>query len=98
MGFFKVFHTPKPKQYYHRPIYYNPEEEERKEREQRLGLNTQDDGKFHTSIQRGSFRKQRWDAPEETREMRRERTNSNVRLLVILVVLFGIAAFIYFTT
>ncbi len=97
MGFFKVFHTPKPRQFYHRPIYYNPEEEERKEREERLGLKPKD-GEFHTSIQRGSFRKQRWDAPEETREMRRERKNSNVRLIAILLVLFGIAAFIYFTT
>ncbi|MDO4190299.1 MAG: hypothetical protein Q4D14_01250 [Bacteroidales bacterium] len=98
MGIFKAFHTPKPRQFYHRPIYYNPEEEARKEREQRLGLSQTptDDGEYHTTLHRGSFRQKRWDAPDETSDMRRDRKNSNIRLLVILIALFALAALIFF--
>lgn len=97
MAIFRAFHTPKPRQYRHKPIYYSPEEEERREREERLGLNRKDDGEFHTSLHRGSFRQQRWDAPEETDDMKLQRRHSNVRLLVILAALFALAALLYLT-
>ena len=80
------FRTPKPRRYVHKPIYWDPEEDERKEREERvrkeLGL-PPEDGKFHTSIKRGSFRKLRESGDAKVpSDTSRERRNSNLRLLL----------------
>lgn len=91
---FKVFHTPKPRQFYHRPIYWDAEEERRQQRNEQL--NRTESGEFKSSIKRGSFRRSRWDAPNETPDMHAERRRSNVRLALIAGVLLTITALLFF--
>lgn len=91
---FVFVRTPKPRQFNHVPIYWNPEEEARQERDQRAARNvgeTDPNKPFKSSIKRGSFRKKTWDAPAETSDMRAERRRSNIRLLVIAAILIVIA-------
>lgn len=94
--------TPRPRQFVHKPIYWNPAEDERKEREERvrkeMGL-ASEDGEFKTSIKRGAFRKgsggSASDRDDSTRAARRR---SNVRLVLIIAVLLVIAAFLYISS
>lgn len=99
---FTFVKTPRPRQYVHKNIYYDPEKEERQEREARvnkeLGIKP-GDGTYTPSIRRGSFRRNRIDADvAETRDMRAERRSSNIRFLLIAVVLLAVAAVLYFTS
>ena len=97
---FTFVKTPKPRAFYHRPIYWNPEEEERKERLERVrkDLGERDENQpYKASIKRGSFRRGRWEQPDETPDMHTERRRSNVRLFVIILVLLALAAVLYFT-
>jgi len=62
----KLVHTPKPRRFNHVNIYYDPDKEEREERENRVAkqLNTErgvvsDPAQFKTSIKRGTFRRMR---------------------------------------
>lgn len=96
------FRTPKPRRYVHKPIYWDPEEDERKEREERvrkeLGL-PPEDGKFHTNIKRGSFRKLRESGDAKVpSDTSRERRNSNLRLLLIIAALLVVAYILYTTS
>lgn len=96
---FKIFHTPRPRQYTHKPIYWDPEEEECREREKRVARDMgqgNPDIPYHTDIKRGTFRRRHWDAPQETHDMRRERRRSNVRLAIIAIVLLALTALLYF--
>lgn len=98
---FTFVKTPKPRAFYHRPIYWNPEEEERKERLERVrkDLGERDENEpYKASIKRGSFRRGRWEQPDETPDMHTERRRSNVRLFVIILVLLALAAVLYFTS
>ena len=55
---FTFVKTPKPRAFYHRPIYWNPEEEERKERLERVrkDLGERDENEpYKASIKRGYF-------------------------------------------
>ena len=96
------FRTPKPRRFVHKPIYWDPEADERKEREERvrkeLGL-PPEDGKFHTSIKRGTFRTLREGGDvKDPAEARRERRNANVRLLIIIGALLVAAYLLYVTS
>ncbi len=94
----KFLHTPKARKFNHKPIYWNPEAEARKEREERVNreLNgASADENFKSSITRGSFRNKRWDAPIETGDIRAERRRSNTRLLIIMAILLAIGAVFY---
>ena len=98
---FTFVKTPKPRAFYHRPIYWNPEEEERKERLERVrkDLGERDENEpYKASIKRGSFRRGRWEKPDETPDMHTERRRSNVRLFVIVLVLLALAAVLYLTS
>lgn len=98
---FTFVKTPKPRAFYHRPIYWNPEEEERKERLERVRkeLGERDENQpYKSSIKRGSFRRGRWEQPDETPDMHTERRRSNVRLFVIILVLLALAAVLYLTS
>ena len=98
---FTFVKTPKPRAFYHRPIYWNPEEEERKERLERVrkDLGELDENQpYKASIKRGSFRRGRWEQPDETPDMHTERRRSNVRLFVIVLVLLALAAVLYLTS
>ena len=98
---FTFVKTPEPRAFYHRPIYWNPEEEERKERLERVrkDLGERDENQpYKASIKRGSFRRGRWEQPDETPDMHNERRRSNVRLVVIVLVLLALAAVLYLTS
>lgn len=98
---FKVFHTPQPRRFNHKPIYWDPEKEARDERmervERELGQNN-GNKPYKTGIKRGSFRQYRWEEVPETQDMRTQRHQSNIRLVLIIIALFIIAAILYFSS
>ena len=58
-----------------------------------------DEGKFHTSILRGSFRKLRESGDAKVpSDTSRERRNSNLRLLLIIAALLVVAYILYTTS
>lgn len=94
---FVFVRTPKPRSFNHKPIYWNPDEEEHKERVARLQKDV-DLASYKPNIKRGSFRRSRWDSPDETSDMQRERRRSNIRLLLIIFVLLVVAAVFYLSS
>lgn len=97
------FKTPKPRPYRHKFIYYDPEKEERQEREERVNkeLGIKDENKpFVTSIKRGSFRRMYEDGVEvnNNSDFKRQKRASNVRLLIIILILLVIVAYLYFSS
>ena len=95
------FKTPKPRPYRHKFIYYDPEKEERQEREERVNkeLGIKDENKpFVTSIKRGSFRRMYEDGVEvnNNSDFKRQKRASNIRLLIIILILLVIVAYLYF--
>ena len=95
------FRTPKPRKYVHKNIYYDPEKEAREERQERVRkeLGQYEDGESYSpSIKRGSFRRYRYDEPNQTSEMHRARRASNIRLIIIIVALLAIAVALYLSS
>lgn len=92
--FFKIY---KPRTYNYKPIYYDPQKEARKEREEKYaknesGENVENDKEFKTYLRRGSFREEL----EKERGMRgsiyrKHSRQSNARLIVIVAILGAIA-------
>lgn len=94
--------APKPRRFVHKNIYYDPDKEEREERELRvkkeLGI-VEEDEPYQVGIKRGSFRRFRVQGDGmETRDMRGERRAANVRFVVIAVILLLIAIVLYMTS
>lgn len=97
------FKTPKPRPYRHKFIYYDPEKEERQEREERVNkeLGIKDENKpFVTSIKRGSFRRMYEDGVEvnNNSDFKRQKRASNIRLLIIILILLVIVVYLYFSS
>lgn len=97
------FKTPKPRPYRHKFIYYDPEKEERQEREERVNkeLGIKDENKpFVTSIKRGSFRRMYEDGVEvnNNSDFKRQKRASNIRSLIIILILLVIVAYLYFSS
>ena len=97
------FKTPKPRPYRHKFIYYDPEKEERQEREERVNkeLGIKDENKpFVTSIKRGSFRRmyEAGVAVNNNSDFKRQKRASNIRLLIIILILLVIVAYLYFSS
>ena len=97
------FKTPKPRPYRHKFIYYDPEKEERQEREERVNkeLGIKDENKpFVTSIKRGSFRRMYEDGVEvnNNSDFKRQKRASNIRLLIIILIFLVIVAYLYFSS
>ena len=97
------FKTPKARPYRHKFIYYDPEKEERQEREERVNkeLGIKDENKpFVTSIKRGSFRRMYEDGVEvnNNSDFKRQKRASNIRLLIIILILLVIVAYLYFSS
>ncbi len=96
ISFFKTY---KPRTFNHVNIYYDPDKEEREERENRiineLGIRPEDQP-FRTSIKRGSFRRYRQGGePAPSSSVREERTKSSIRVAMIVMVLIVIAYALY---
>jgi len=91
MNFFKIH---KPLVYKYKPIYYDPKKEAMKERQKQKDETgaTADDGKYRPSVlRRGAFR----DMADKNRTSRSsDIKKSNVRLIIIILILFLIAYFL----
>ena len=105
MAFKFVFlRTPKPRQFYHKPIYWDPEKEEREEAiaaaKKNAGIRDENEP-FKTSIKRGTFRKNRFEQPDDIDnkdEIRKIRRASNIRAAIIAIILFIVAIVFYCTS
>lgn len=93
MGVPRFFKLPKPRKFSYSPLYWDPEKEEREDRvrriKQEMGIGDPS-GPARTTIRRGSFRQ----ASKKTRV--KANRSSNIRLLVILAVLFLIAYLLFY--
>lgn len=80
----KFFHTPKAKKFNYKPLYYNPEEEERREnQERRLG-------KLSPGMSiKGSF-------AERRKQQRKSTKTSNLRAFIIILILMLLAYYLIF--
>ncbi|MFO8001583.1 MAG: hypothetical protein R6U46_10085 [Marinilabilia sp.] len=92
---FTFIKIPRHRKFQYDPIYYNPEKEEREARERRLrkemGMSVEEQsGRGHVERIRGGMRRRIKSQFEVTRT---ERKKSNIRLIIILVIL--IALFYY---
>ena len=94
MGIPRFIKLPGHKKFNYTPRYWDPEKEEREERirqiKQEMGIEMSGDPN-RTTIRRGSFRQAHKQA-----KVRASRA-SNIRLLVILAVLFILAYLIFFS-
>ena len=85
---FIFFKTAKPKAFEYKPLYYDPEKEEREQRKKELGLDTSSD---HKSFYKGELQ----------RKWRRDRTthkkNSRLRTTIYLIILLFAVYYIFFT-
>ena len=100
----KLVHTPKPRQYRHVNIYYDPEKEEREERENRITkqLNVErgvisDSAEFKTSIKRGTFRRMRkyGEYGVDDENIQAQVKVANKRFVAIVVALLIIALILW---
>ncbi|MCF8378883.1 MAG: hypothetical protein K9H49_04850 [Bacteroidales bacterium] len=86
----RLFKLPRHRQFEYRPVFYNPEREERearnKEIKSELGLDENANSEFKPGIRRGSMR-------HYIKSQKRSERNSTVRLVIILMLLF-FAAFL----
>lgn len=87
------FRTPKPKKFHYQPVFYDPEAEELKLREQRIKqeLGLSDDEAKRVSMIKGQFKRQ-----YEQRRMGRKSGMSSIRLLVILAILVLLSYYIFY--
>ena len=93
MGVPRFFKLQKPKRFEYNPIYWDPEKEERDDRinriRQEMGIDIEG-GTVKTSLTRGSFRQ--YKRKTKVRASR----SSNIRLVIILAVLFLLAYLIFY--
>lgn len=92
MGLFSLY---KPKEYNYRYIYYDPKKEAAKEREKKLaegeGQTDKIPADYKPSIRRGTFR----EMAQKSNQMRTDQIRqSNLRLIIIIVLLLAIAYFL----
>ena len=90
MGLFSLY---KPKEYKYRYIYYDPKKEAQKEREkQREAAEKRvESGEYKPTIRRGTFREMAQQNSKARSDMSRQ---SNIRLIIIMALLFAIAYFL----
>jgi hypothetical protein len=91
MNFFKLH---KPLVYKYKPIYYDPKKEAMKERQKQMeeGGKPAEDGSYRpTVLRRGAFREM---ADKNRNSRTADIKKSNVRLIIIILILFLIAYFL----
>lgn len=90
----RLFKIPKHKEFNYRPIYFDPEKEEREERIKRIkaemGVKDEDGKPYKPGIVRGQMRGQ------YRQHYTQSKRQSNVRLIVILLTLFALAYYIIY--
>jgi hypothetical protein len=83
MGFFNLH---KPLQYKYKYIYYDPKKEAQQEREKKAKENQENKSEgYKPSLRRGSFREM---SKQGRHERRSSVMQSNIRLVVIIIILF----------
>lgn len=90
MGFFNLY---KPREYKHKYIYYDPKKEAAKEREERMASEKKEGEEqgYKPGIGRGTFRQM----AEKHGKMRSSETRqSNIRLIIIILILLAIAYYL----
>lgn len=95
---FRFLHLPKPKKFSFKPVYYDPEKEEKEERERRikdeLGISEKwDPSKPYKAHIKGQFRKMKGFNTKSGEEQRRK---SNNRLFLFIVLLAILAYFLFY--
>ncbi|MBN2766471.1 MAG: hypothetical protein JXR27_08885 [Paludibacteraceae bacterium] len=90
MGLFSLY---KPKEYKYRYIYYDPKKEAREEKEKQREASEKraESGEYQPIIRRGMFREIAQQNNKTRIDMARQ---SNVRLVIIMLLLFAIAYFL----
>ncbi len=91
MNFFKLH---KPLVYKYKPIYYDPKKEAMKERQKQkeAAEKSAEDGNYRPSVlRRGAFREM---ADKNRNSRASDIKKSNVRLIIIILILFLIAYFL----
>lgn len=90
MGLFSLY---KPKEYKYRYIYYDPKKEAQKEREKQreAAEKSVESGEYKPTIRRGTFREMAQQNSKARSDMSRQ---SNIRLIIIMTLLFAIAYFL----
>ena len=90
MGLFSLY---KPKEYKYRYIYYDPKKGAQKEREKQreAAEKMAESGEYKPTIRRGTFREMAQQNSKARSEMSRQ---SNIRLIIIMALLFAIAYFL----
>ena len=88
MGFFNLY---KPKEYKPKYIYYDPKKEAKEERDRQREKQTESDDNTEYRpkiLKRGTFR----EMADKNKNLRREHSQkSNIRIVIILVLLLAIA-------
>ena len=90
MGLFSLY---KPKEYKYRYIYYDPKKEAQKDREKQreAAVKRAEGGEYQPTIRRGTFREMAQQNSKARSDMSRQ---SNIRLIIIMALLFAIAYFL----
>jgi len=87
----KFFHTPKPRQFDYKPLYYNPEKEESESRYMQYN-NTEDVRDNYTALRmRKAFHRASIGGARSEAVKR-----SNIRLFIILFIVFILSYYILF--
>jgi len=79
---FSFFKLPKARQYNHKPIYYDPEKEEREQKLKQNNVNAD-------SERRINFRK--------NKQARKDTTKTNIRLIAIIIALIFLAIYFLYS-
>ncbi|MEZ5072719.1 MAG: hypothetical protein R2751_17600 [Bacteroidales bacterium] len=94
MGVPRFIKLPSHNQFQYQPRYWDPEKEAREERirdiKLELGLEVPKSGRSRTTLKRGAFRQ----AQKSTRS--KANRSANIRLVIILAVLFALAYFLFY--
>ena len=83
---------PKPRRYYHKPIYWDPEKEEREKRMQKAEADAQceQDGTYQVKLQRGDFRRMISNShlDERARSVRKANYGLIAALVILLILVY----------
>ena len=86
-----IFKSPSAKEFKYRPFYYNPEKEERERRNKWIKKEAEDEVKSGKSAAFQSRLRERW---ELSNHASKRANSSNLRLIIIILVLLGISYFL----
>jgi hypothetical protein len=89
MAAFKFFHTPKPKGFNYKPVFFDPEKEEREKRMKYSQGETSDSTHLADRMKDGY---KRYRGTDRTKAVRKH----NIRLSIILFILVLVTYFIFF--